>query len=49
MRKTWPKTRGKRSVCSISSERFTKETPEKKQEIEKCDTKGEGSKDTLCL
>jgi hypothetical protein len=27
MRKTGPKKRGKRSVCNISSERFTKGTP----------------------
>jgi len=27
MRKTGPKKRGKRSMCNISSERYTKETP----------------------
>jgi len=27
MRKTGPKKRGRRSVCNISNERFTKETP----------------------
>jgi hypothetical protein len=50
MRKTGPKTRGKRSVCNISSERFTKEIPKNiKKSKNASDTKGEVSKDTLCL
>jgi len=36
MRKTGPKKRGKRSMCNIYSERYTKETPKKHKEIEEC-------------
>jgi hypothetical protein len=49
MRKTAPKTRGKRSVCNISSEIFTKVTPKNIRKSKNAnDTKGEASKDILC-
>jgi hypothetical protein len=50
MRKTGHKKRGKRNVCNIANERFTKEVPKDiKKSKDASDIKGEGSKDTLCL
>jgi len=50
MRKTGHKKRGKRRVCNISSERFTKEAPKNiKKSKSASDIRREGSKDTLCL
>jgi len=44
------KKRGKRRVCNICSERFTKEAPKNiKKSKNASDIKREGSKDTLCL
>jgi hypothetical protein len=50
MRRTGPKTRGKRSVFNISSERFKKETPENiKKSKNESNTTGQDFKDTLRL
>jgi hypothetical protein len=50
MRRTGPKKRGKRSVCNISSERFTKETYKNvKKSNNASDKKEEVSKRTVCL
>jgi len=50
MRKTGPKKRGKGSVCNISSEIFTKQTPKNINKSENAsDSKEGGSKDTLRL
>jgi len=50
MRKTGPKKRRKRSVCNISSERYTKEILKNiKKSKNVSDTKEEVSKDTLWL
>jgi hypothetical protein len=48
MKKTAPKTRGKSSVCKISSEIFTKETPKNIKKSKNASDTKEGSKDILC-
>jgi hypothetical protein len=49
MRKTGPKKRGKRSVCKISSERYTKKMKNIKKLKNANNTKEEVCKDTLCM